>query len=47
MHSVGREFQILAVQGNIEGTPPFLQGGGSLSLKPNFQKGGAWQDLKL
>ena len=25
--------------------PPFLQGG--LSLQPNFQKGGAWQDLNF
>ena len=25
--------------------PPFLQGRGGLSLQPNFQKGGGWQDL--
>ena len=27
--------------------PPFCRGGGRLSLQPNFQKGGAWQDLNF
>ena len=41
-------FQI-SVSMYIVGTPPpFLQGrGGGVSLQPNFQKGGAWQDLNF
>ena len=27
--------------------PAFLHGGGKLSLQPNFQKVGAWQDLNF
>ena len=40
-------FQI-SVSMYIVGTPPLSAGaGGGLSLQPNFQKGGAWQDLNF
>ena len=34
---------------SVHSSPPFLQGGGEggVSLQPNFQKGGAWQDLNF
>ena len=44
----GYRWRALAWNGHsVHPLPPCAQGGGELSLQPNFQKGGAWQDLNF